>query len=128
ARSGDGCGERFVRSLPAAEVAERRRMIEVAHANGANLGQPRLDPVPRGMLEVERESQRRVERAEQQLQDALVALRLERDPHRPKAVPEVANAVLEFGDGTRPLPGELRGELESVGHLFAPPPELLLGR
>src|SRR6188472_17004 len=103
-------------------------MVEVADADGARLGKPRLDPVPGGMLEVEREPQRRVERAEEQLEDSLVAFRLQRDPHGPEAVAEVARAVLELGDGAWPLPRQLRRELEPVGHLLGPAPELLLAR
>src|SRR5262249_58559312 len=80
----DRSGERLVGGLASTEIAEGRRMVEVADADGAGLGQPRLDPVPGGMLEVERNPQRRVERAEQELQDALVALRLERAPDRSK--------------------------------------------
>src|SRR5437763_16501072 len=83
---GDGGDERFVGRLAAAQVAERRRMAEGADAYGARLGESRLDSVPGGMLEIEREPQRRVERAEQQLQHSLVAPRLERDPHRAEPV------------------------------------------
>src|SRR5690348_10107313 len=102
-------------------------MVEVADADGARLGESRLDPVPGGMLEVEREPQRRVERAEQQLQDSLVPLGLQRDPDRPEPVTEMAHSALELSDGARPLSGKLRGELEPFGHLLGPALELLLG-
>src|SRR5439155_12580970 len=103
-RRGDGGGERRVRRLAAAEVAEPRRMLEVADADGARLGEQRLDPVPRGMLEVEREPERRVERAEQQLEHPLVARPLQRDPHRTKPAAEPTYTALELGDdgGLRP--------------------------
>src|ERR1700740_2097660 len=98
-----GCGERRVRRLAAPEVAERSRMLEVADTDGPDLREPRLDAVPRRVLEVEGESQRRVERAQQQLEEPFVASRLQRDPDRPEPVVEVPDTALEPGGGSRPL-------------------------
>jgi hypothetical protein len=67
-------------------------MVEVVHADGARLREPRLDAVPGRVLEVERESQRRVERAQQELERALIARLLERDPDRPQPVGELSDA------------------------------------
>src|SRR5205814_3332843 len=114
--------------LATAEVAERRRMLEVADADGACLGDSWLDPVPGGMLQVEGEPQRRVERAEQQLEHPLVARPFQRDPHRTETVAEPTHTALELGDDARPLARKLGRELEPVGHLLRPAPELLLAR
>jgi hypothetical protein len=54
-RRRNGGGELFVGRLAATEVTKRCRMVDVSHADGACLGESRLDPVPGGMLEVERE-------------------------------------------------------------------------
>src|SRR5438552_8796741 len=103
-------------------------MLEVADADGARLGEQRLDPVPGRMLEVEREPQRRVERAEQQLEHPLVALPLQRYARRLEAVAEVSDAALELGGDVRPFSRELGRELGPVGILLGPAPELLLAR
>ena len=55
ARSADPRREGVVGRLPPAEVAERRGVVEIVDADGVRLGEPRLDPVPRRMLEVEGE-------------------------------------------------------------------------
>ena len=67
-------------------------MVEVVDADGARRGEPLLDPVPRRMLQVERDAERRVERAEHQLEDAVVAGVLHRDANRAEPVAEHAHA------------------------------------
>ena len=91
-RRGHGGGERLVRRLATAQVAKRPRVVEVADAHGARVRKPWLDAVPRPMVEVERESQRRIERAEEELERSLVSRLLERDPNRPEPVAEVPHA------------------------------------
>ena len=115
--------------LAPAEVAERRRVVEIVDADGARLGEPLLDPVPRRMLEVEREPERRVERAEQQL-----------DQRRRRARSSARRAPGRAGRRARAsrspktsrlrsaVAGQLRRELEAVRHLLRPAVELLLGR
>jgi hypothetical protein len=88
-------GERRVGRLAAAEVAERSGMVEVAHANHSRLRETRLDAVPGRVLEVEGEPQRRVERAEQELECAFVPCLLERDPDRAEPAAEPAHERLE---------------------------------
>src|SRR5690348_11607390 len=80
------------------------------------------------MLEVEREPEGRIERAEQQLDDPVVARVLERDAHRPEPVAERADARLEDVEAARAVAGQLRCELEAVGHLPGPALELFLAR
>jgi hypothetical protein len=101
-------------------------MVEVVHADRARLREPRLDAVPGRMLEVEREPQRRVERAEQELECALVPRLLERDADRPQPVSELSDARLERVEAAQTVAGELRRELEPVRRLLGPAPELLL--
>jgi hypothetical protein len=103
-------------------------MLDVVHAYGARLCEPRLDAVPGRMLEVEGEPQRRVERAEQELERSVVARLLERDPDRPEPVSELLHPRLERVEPAQPVAGELRRELEPVGRLLGPAPELLLRR
>src|SRR5690348_11544056 len=62
-----------VRRVPEAHVAERRVVLEVVDPHCARSAEPRLDPVPALVLEVERDAGARIERAEQQLEHALVA-------------------------------------------------------
>src|SRR5690349_22982232 len=100
-------------------------MIEIVHAYSPGFGQARLDAVPRLMLEVERESQRRVERAEQQLERALVTRGLHRDPHDPEPVAERADARRELVEPAQPVARQLRRELETVRRLLGPPSELI---
>src|SRR6185437_241452 len=80
------------------------------------------------MLEVEGEAESRVERAEQQLDQALVARVLERDAHRPEAVAERAHPLAEDVEAAGVVAGQLRRELEAVGRLRGPAVELLLRR
>ena len=67
-------------------------MVEVVDADRARRGEPFLDPVPRRMLEVERDAQRRIERAEHQLEDAVVARVLHRHANGAEPVAEHAHA------------------------------------
>src|SRR5581483_8228653 len=122
----DRRGERGIGRLSPAEVAEGRRVHEVADADRARVGESRLDPVPRRMLEVEREPERRVERAEQELDRSVVARALHRDPHRPEPVAERPQALPEDVQAAEPAAGQLRRELEPVRHLLRPAAELLL--
>src|SRR6185437_16265798 len=80
------------------------------------------------MLEVEGEAEARVERAEQQLDQALVARVLERDAHRSEAFSERAHPLAEDVKAAGVVAGELRRELEALGRLRRPAVELLLRR
>ncbi len=80
------------------------------------------------MLEVEREAQRRIQRAEQQLEHAVVARALQLHADRAEPVAERTHAGLEDVERAQPVAGELRGELEAVGRLGGPALELLLRR
>src|SRR5690349_2383375 len=103
-------------------------MLEVADADGAVGGQPPLDPVPRGVLEVEREPQARIERAEEELDRAVVPWALDRDSHRPEPVAERAHPVAEDVEPTEAAARKLGRELEALGYLLGPAAELLLRR
>src|SRR5690349_9436077 len=72
-------GERAVGGLAPAQVPERGRMVEVVLAHCAGFRQPVLDALPRRMLEVERDAQAGPERAEDELDRALVPYALQRD-------------------------------------------------
>src|SRR4051794_14769151 len=61
--SADTLDEVVVRREPAAQIPEGPRVVEVVDAHGAGLGEARLDAVPRLVLEVEREAERRIERS-----------------------------------------------------------------
>src|SRR5579864_5713261 len=100
-------------------------MVEVVDANGATLREPLLDPRPRRMLEVEGEPERRVERAEQELEHPFVARILERHANRPEPVAQRPRPGRELVERAQPVAGELRRELEPVGHLLSPAPELV---
>jgi hypothetical protein len=103
-------------------------MVEVVHPHRARLCELRLDAVPRGMLEVERDAERRVERAEQQREHTLVSRALQRDANRPESRAEGADALGEHVEPAQTVTGQLRYELEPVRHLLGPAAELVLCR
>jgi len=117
-----------VRRLAQAGVAEARPALELADADAARLVEPCLDAVPRRVLEVERDLQVGRQRPEQELEDPLVARALHGDADGPEPVAERPDALLEGGDGLRPVRGELDGEPEAVGRRGGPAVELLLRR
>jgi hypothetical protein len=126
-RGTDLRGERRVRRLAAPQIPKRRRMLEIVDACRAGRRKTHFDPRPRRMLEVESDPQRGIERSEQQLEHAFVAGVLQRDADRAEPVAERVGTACELVEAAEPVTGELRRELEAVGHLLRPPAELILG-
>src|SRR5487761_664212 len=120
--------ERLVRRLAPAEVAERRRMVEVVHPYGASFREPLLDAVPRRMLQVECDPESGPERTEDELDRAFVAHALQRDAYRPEPLAECACPGVEGLEAAGPVSGQLRRELEAVRRLLRPAAELLHAR
>ena len=90
-----------VRRVAEAQVAERRLGLEVVDRDGGcdvRFG-------PRGVAEVERVPELRVDRPEEERQQALVAGVREHEPYRPEPLPEPAHALLEVADAAE---GDLR--------------------
>ena len=80
------------------------------------------------MLQVEGDEEVRVERAEDELEHALVAGADQLYPHRPEPVAEQADSGAELRHHPGPVACQLRGEAEAHRRLVGPAPELLLGR
>src|SRR5205807_2611835 len=76
----------------------------------------------------EREPQLRVERAEEQLEHAVVARADELDANRPEPAAEQTGTRRKLRDDPRPVAGQLRRKRESIRHLLCPATELLLRR
>src|SRR5207244_4272540 len=74
------------------------------------------------------EPERRIERAEQELEQTFVVRALEGDSHRPEPVAEPPHARGELRHELRPLARQLRREREARRRLRGPAVELLLRR
>ena len=107
------------------DIAERRWRPEAVDAHCACRGES-FDAVPRRMIEVEGEAQRRIQRTEQELEHAVVPRALHLHADRPEPVAERTHAGLEDVERAQPVAGQLRRELEAVASLGGPAFELLL--
>ena len=103
-------------------------MLQIVDANGVGCGEPRLDSVPRRMLEVEGYEQLGVERAEDELDHALVARADQLHANRAEPVAERANARSELREEAWAVPGELRRKPKAGRSLLRPTSELLVTR
>src|SRR5439155_10323996 len=111
--------------LAQAHVTERRVALEVV--DDGRLAR-KLDALPGRIAEVEGDLDRRVDRAEQERQQSLVAWLLNLDADRAEPRAELRHALDERADAVEPAERQLRREREPGRGLLAPAPELLLAR
>src|SRR5439155_18669274 len=97
-----------VRRLAEAQMAEGRRVVEVVDAHRTRGGEALLDSVPGRMLEVEREPERRIERAEEKLEGPVVTGAHESHAHRAEPVAEQPDALFEHIEPSQPVSRQLR--------------------
>src|SRR5207244_2661749 len=118
-----------VRRLAQAQIPERHIALERADASV----RPEVDPLPGRVPELEGVAELRVERAEQQLEQAVVAGpgRRELDEDGPEPLAERAHLLAKGADEAEPAevsdpPAHLDGEPEAGRRLLRPQPELRL--
>ena len=116
-----------VEQLPVAQVRPPGQPRAVVHPHRAGLREPLLDAVPARVAQVERVADARVGRAEEQLEEAVVARPLDDDADAAEPVAERAHPLLERGEPPLEAVGRLDREPEAVGDLRRPRAELLLG-
>ena len=112
-----------VRRLAEAEVAERRVRVPVVHADAGR----HVEAVPRLVVEVEGDAERRVERAEEEREEPRVRSLLHGDADRAEPLAEERDALLEHAELPREVRGQLDGEPEVRRRLGGPALEVPLG-
>ena len=102
--------------LAEAQVPERRLGLPVVHADRA----PDVGLVPGRVPEVERDAERRVERSQQEREQAVVARLLEDDADDAEPVAEQGRALLERPERPQRPRGHLHREREPGRHGLPP--------